>query len=157
MGRMYSVVVAGSAQTLAVDLFEVLAATGVPVVLHNFNLTQSTEVGDAQEEMLQVLLKRGVGATSGSGGATPTPAPRDKGDAAAVTVVETMNTTKAVAGGGSLVNLEKISFNVRAGLDRWWTPETRPIVRPGDRLIAELVNAPGDSVTFDMTIIFEEI
>lgn len=157
MGRIYSVVVSSSVQTTAVDLFELLAATGVPVVLHNINITQNTEVGDAQEEMLQVLLKRGVGVTSGSGGATPTPAPRDKGDTAAVTTVETMNTTKAVVGGGSFTNLEKISFNVRAGLDRWWTPETRPIVRPGDRLIAELVIAPGDSVTFDMTLVFEEI
>jgi len=68
-----------------------------------------------------------------------------------------MDTTKAVVGGGALVNIEKISFNVRAGLDRWWTPETRPLIRPGDYLIAELFNAPADSTSFDVTLIFEEL
>lgn len=156
MGRMYSVTVSASAQTTQIDLFELTAATGVPVRLHNLNITQTSEIGDAQEEMMGVLLKRGVGVTSGSGGATPTPAPLDKGDAAAVTTCETMNTTKAVVGGGSMTNLEKLSFNVRAGLDRWWTPETRHRIHPGDNMVAELLNTPADSITFDMTLIFEE-
>lgn len=155
MGRFYSVNFSAVPQTTQIDFFEILAATGVPVYVHYLGISQSTEVGDAQEEMLGVKIKRGVGVTSGSGGSAPTPAPRDKGDAAAVTTVEVNNTTKASA--GTITDLEKHSFNVRVGLEKWWTPETRPRIHPGDRLIAELVNTPADSVTFDMTVIFEEV
>lgn len=155
MGRLYTVDFSAVAQTAQIDFVEILAATGVPVRLHYLGISQSTEIADAQEEMLGVKFKRGVGVTSGSGGSAPTPAPIDKGDAAAVTTVEVNNTTKTT--GGTTTDLEAHVFNVRAGLSHWWTPETRPRIHPGDRWIVELVNTPTDSITFSLTAIFEEV
>lgn len=157
MGRIYTGAISSNALTVQVDIFELLAGTGIPCYLHYLGIQQSTEVGDAQEEQLGILIKRGVGITTGSGGTATTPRPRDKNDVASAATLELHNTTKAVVGAGSFVNLEKITFNLRVGLDKWWTPDTRPRVHPADFLIGELLNTPADSVTFDTTVIFEEM
>jgi hypothetical protein len=58
-----------AAFTAQIDIFELLAASGKPLVLLGFELGQISEVGDAQEEGLTLVLKRVTGApTSGSGG-----------------------------------------------------------------------------------------
>lgn len=154
MSRIYTTEFKAVAVTAQQDFFEMLAATGKPITVHGFMLAQSTEVGDAQEEGLVVTLNRGVGVTSGSGGSTHTPVPRDVADAAAGATVEINNTTKITA--GTITELEAHVWNVRAPYVFWYTPETRPHVTPGDRFTIELETTPADSITISGTIWFEE-
>ena len=70
MSGVYTVQFNGVAVTAAQDLFELVAASGKPIVILGFTLSQTTELGDAAEEALSILLKSGQ-STSGSGGSSP--------------------------------------------------------------------------------------
>jgi len=155
---MYTAVFKSVAVTAAQDFFEVLAATGKPILIHGFAIAQSTEVGDAAEEGLVLTCNRGVGSvTSGSGGASVTPQPRDDDDVASGATVERNNTTIMAAGSGSLEELEAHVWNVRVPYVFWYTPETRPRISPGNRWTLELETTPADSITMSGTLYFEEV
>lgn len=158
MGRIYTASFKAIAVTALQDLIEITAAAAKPVLIHGWCLTQTTEVGDAQEEGLQLTTNRGVGATtSGSGGSSVTAQPLDDGDAAFGGSVERNNTTQMVAGSGSLEELEAYAWNVRMPFLLFYPPELRPKVTGGNRWTLELETAPADSVTMDFTVWFEEI
>lgn len=146
MGRMYQSTMVGTAHTAQMDYFEILAASGKPFVLHGFEITQSTEVGDAQEEELLLVLKRITGApTSGSGGTTPTLAPLTPNDTAAGATIEVGNTTKLT--GGTSVELARWAWNVRGNMLYLPTPEGRIVCDAGTRLVLEEATTPADSIT----------
>ena len=151
MGRMYSATFEEVAVTAAQDLFQILAPADSTVSLHWLVITQSSDAGDSESEQLNVLIHRG--STNGSGGSTPTPTPMNLGDAAAGTVVEANNTSQGTE--GTFIHSE--SFNVMAGLNIVWTPETRPQISPSDLLHIELQTAPADSLTMSGTVYFEEL
>ncbi len=158
MGRMHTASFKSIAVTAAQDLFEVLAATGKPCIIHGFSISQSSDVGDAAEEMLVLTTNRGVGSvTSGSGGASVTPQQVDDGGAASSATIERNNTTIMAVGTGSLEELEAHAMNVRVPFVFWYPPEMRPIVSPGNRWTLELETAPADSLTMSGTLYFEEI
>jgi len=154
MGRMYTATFSAVAVTAQQDLFEIVAPSDAVVILHGLYLSQSSDVGDAAEELLQVAIKSGA-TTSGSGGSAVTPAPLALGDAAFGGTVEANNTTKAST--GTIVTHHKESFNIRTGLAYVPTPEARKVLSPSARLTVELMTTPGDSLTMDGTIVFEEI
>jgi len=158
MGRIYSAIFNGVAVTAQQDFFEVLSAADSVTLVHAIELNQSTEVGDAQEEMLSVLMVRGVGSvTSGSGGSTATAQPVADGDAAFGGTVEINNTTKMVVGTGTLETLAAWTWNIRMPFEKIFTPELRPVISPGNRLTIELATTPADSITISGTIWLEEI
>lgn len=158
MGRIYTAAFKGVAVTAQQDLFEIAAPTDAIVVIHEWVLAQTTEFGDTQEEQLLLTTNRGVGTvTSGSGGSTVTPQQREDGDTAFGGVVESNNTTKMAAGTGSLEELEVYAWNIRGIFQKLYTPETRPIISPGNRWTLELETTPADSVTISGTVTFEEV
>lgn len=150
IGRIYSAVFSGSAQTAAFDAFELNAPSTAVVELLSLSLSQGTELGDAQEEQLLVTIKTGA-TSSGSGGSTPTAVPRQLGDAAFGGTVETANTTQA--SGGTIVTHHSEYWNIRAPFNLIFPPEQTIIVSPSGRLVVSLP-APADSVTFGGTIVF---
>lgn len=154
MGRKYRVVAAHTAQTVQVDLFEITAPSTKALRILGIHLSQSTEIGDAQEEMLMIHVKSGQ-TTSGSGGATPTPVPVSKGDSAAGSTVETHNTTKAST--GTIVTHLSVAWNLRVPLDLIFPPEMVIELPPSERMTVELGTTPADSVTLGGYVDFEEI
>lgn len=154
MPRMYSVSFAAVAQTAQVDFFEIVPGTNQSIVLHSVYITQSTEYGDAQDEMLGIAIKSGS-TTTGSGGSTYTAVPLDFSDAASAATCKINNTTKATS--GTIVTHHADAFNVRAGWAYRPTPEERIIVKGARRLTVELTNTPADSVTFSGTLYFQEL
>jgi hypothetical protein len=153
MGRIYNLPLVRTAVTAAVDLAEILTAASHIVWVHSIEVTQSTEIGDAQEEMLQLAWKSGQ-TTSGSGGNTGvTPVPLLIGDSAHGMTVETFNTTKATA--GTIVTHKVWDFNLRVGFFFVFTPETRLFIPPSTRATLELVTAPTDSTTIGGQICLE--
>lgn len=158
MGRMYTVQVNGVSVTAAQDIFEVLAASDILTIVHGFSLFQTSDVGDAAEEILRLETVRGVGAvTSGSGGTVPTAQPVDDGDAAFGGTIEANNTTRMAAGAGSLETLEQFGWNVRIPIVHFYTPELRPIITPANRWTLSLPAAPADALTTSAMLWLEEI
>lgn len=153
MGRMYSAQFNGVAVTAQQDLFELNAPSTAGVVVHGVVLAQSTEVGDAAEEGLSILFKRGA-TTSGSGGTTPTAA-QLYASAAYAGTVEVNNTTKATA--GTIVTLHADVWNVRSQFIWIPTPEMRIVLAPSARFTVELATTPADSITMNGTIYFEAL
>lgn len=153
MPRMYSISFDGIAVTAAVDLFEILPASQKPVSLHGLFLSQSSDVGDTEEEILRINVVRG-NTTSGSGGASVTPRPMDSNSTAAGATCERTNTTAASA--GTAVTLHSEAFNIRTGYGLWWTPETRPRAQNATLIVVRLAAAPSDSLTMSGTLYFEE-
>jgi hypothetical protein len=128
-----------------IDIFEILASSTIPILLMGFELGQISEVGDAQEESLRLVLKRVTGApTSGSGGGAPTPTPTNALGAAAGVTVETGNTTKLT--GGTSATIDELSWNVRAGLLWRPLPEEMITVQVSTRVVLELATTPADAI-----------
>lgn len=148
----YSAPLTPAAITTTADLFHITAATDNPVTLLAMQLYQTTELGDAQEEVLSIALARGV--TGGSGGTALTEV--HYGDASGSTVtaaVVGLNTTVSTAG----TVLEHIGWNVRVPLLWCPIPELRPNVdATQDPIVFRLLAAPADSITIGGTIWWTE-
>lgn len=154
MGRIYTVPFAAVAVTAQQDFFEIVAPADAVVLVHDICLTQVSEVGDAAEEGLALLMKSGS-TTSGSGGSTVTPVPKELGDAAFGGTAEANNTTKATA--GTIVTHAAWNWNIRIPFEKIFTPETRPVLSPSRRWTLELATTPADSVTISGFVTIEEI
>lgn len=156
-GIMYTAVFKGVAVTAQQDFFELKAPAAASVRVHGWILSQETEIGDAQEEMLRVTTNRGSGTvTSGSGGTTPTATPLIRTSPAFGGTVEVNNTTKLAVGSGTLTtDLEVHNWNERVPYAHWYTPETRPVILGGEYWTLELETTPADSVTVSGTLYFE--
>lgn len=158
MARMYTAVFKSVAVTVQQDFFEILAPADAVVIIHDWELNQNTELGDIAEEQLSVTTNRGVGTvTSGSGGTTATAQPIEDGDVGFGGTVEVNNTTKMAVGTGTLEELEAFNWNERIPLTKIYTPETRPIISPGNRWTLELETTPADSVTISGKVTFQEV
>lgn len=157
MPATHTAVFKAVAVTVQQDFYEILAPTTGTVTIHGWMLSQTTEVADAQEEMLTLTTNRGTGAvTSGSGGTAPTATTIKRTDTAFTGTIEVNNTTKLVVGSGTLTtDLEVHNWNVRVPYMMWYTPETRPIILAGDRWTLELETTPADSITISGTIWIE--
>lgn len=139
------------AVSAAQDVFEIVAAAATVVNIREVRLGQYSDFGDAAAEMLSVQIIKGY-TVSGSGGSSVTP-----GDLAAAAVagatVEANNTT--VANTGTVKTLLADAFNVQAGF--WYRPpaDERIHLAAGERLVVR-ITAPGDAVTMNGTLIFDE-
>lgn len=154
MSRMYTVQFNGVAVTAQQDFFEIVAPADAIVRIHEIGLSQITEIGDAMEEGLSILMKSGS-TTSGSGGTAPTAVPIEFGDAAFGGTCEVNNTTKATA--GTIVTHQAWSWNIRMPFQHIWTPEQWPKLSPSRRWTLELATTPLDSITMSGYVAFEEI
>lgn len=154
MARMYTVEAEGVAVTAAVDVVELSPADDLPVKICGLFLGQSSDVGDAAEELLRYRVIRGH-TTGGSGGAAPTPRPLDPNDGAAGFAAETNNTTAASV--GTTHNLHSDTFNIRTG-EKLWLPEGMEWeADQGDTtLLVRLMAAPADSLTMSLTAYVRE-
>lgn len=131
MGRMFTVEFSAQDQTAAdgnMDMFELRpsSAAGLPIKLCALFIGNTSEVGDAQEEMIHYSILRMTGGTftSGTGGTTPTPVPVDHDDVASDFAADAVNDAVATTS-GTTVNLHQDGFNVRTGLQLILPPEMR--------------------------------
>jgi hypothetical protein len=135
------------------DWFEITPADDSPLRVHGIFITQSTEIGDAQEEMLRYKVIRGH-ATTGNGTAT-TPAPLNPNDPASSFTAETVASTPATT--GTPVDLHSGTFNVRTGLEMWLPPEAQWVVTQAQTmLVVRLMAAVTDDMNMSGTLYVEE-
>lgn len=147
--RAYTTIAVATAQTGAIDLFEIIAGSSKGLILLGLDIGQSTEVGDAQDEQITYTIKRFAGSYgSGTSGNTGVARPAvDSLSTAATFTVETHNTGQATASSGTLTSIYQSTFNVRAGLVMWWPPEVAPRCSVSEGFVVSLA-APSDSVTW---------
>lgn len=135
-----------TAVSAQVDIFEIATGTEKPIILLGFEIGQTSEVSDAGEEMLELLLKVVTGApTSGTGGpAAATPRPVISTDTATAVTFENGNTTKLT--GGTSLEMKRFVWNVRMPLLYIPIPEARVHVPGQEHLVLELVKTPADAI-----------
>lgn len=154
MGRLYSVTFSAVAVTAQQDLFSIAPATNKPVKIHGVFLGQSSDAGDAQDELLQIAVIRGH-TSVGSGGSGQTPAPQLAASISAGFGARVNDTT--IASGGTTVTLHSDAFNVRVGYPLLLTPETYwHCTAASSRIVVRLLTTPADALTMSGTLLVEE-
>lgn len=140
------------AVSTAVDLFHITVAAEKPVVLHWLELMQTTDLGDAAEEVLRIGIYRGV--TGGGGGTALTEVGLNDNHPTASAAVVGQGTAST---GGTLAWV--IGWNVRQAGPVWVpTPELRvECDAANDPIAFRLMAAPADSITLSATLAWEEL
>jgi len=151
--RIYTVPIAPAAQTAAQDFWAIVSATGKVTRLAGMHLFQTTDLGDANEEVLRIRIRAGQ-TTVGSGGTAPTPIPQNVTDAAAGFTARINDTTQATA--GTIVVHAELGWNIRTAPDFWLPPQYTFEFTGGRRWTIEFPAAPADSITVGGTLWIEE-
>lgn len=157
MSRFYTVTFEAVAVTAAQDFFEINPAANKPVKFCGLMLSQSSDVGDAAEEILRVSITRipatfttgsgGTAITEGTDGAWSLSAT----NATAAFAAEVNNTTIATSS-ATIQHLLAYQFNIRVGLEVFLPPELWPEFINGAAGVVRLLAAPTDSLTMSGTL-----
>lgn len=154
MGQIYSASFSAVAVTANQDLFELVAPANNRVVIREIIIGQYSDPGDAQAELLPILLMRGHTVT-GSGGTTPAANGVDIIGTTFGGTIAANNTTPA--SGGSPATLRAEAMNVMGGFRYYPVEEERIKIENSQRFVVRLNGSPADSLTMNGTIIFETI
>lgn len=151
MARCYTVNLSPTAIAVATtDLAELSAADDVPIKIRAIRVWQTSDVGDAQDEVITIQLVRG-NTTSGAGGTAATPVPKNPKDAAATFVAEVGNTTAASVGTTTIPY--STGWNVRAPLEVIFPEDMMPGTDQGSGFLClRMAAAPADSITIGCSI-----
>lgn len=142
-----------AAPTAAFDAAEIVEPGTGLVKIWRVKLWQTSDLGDANEEVLRAEWVRG-NATSGSGGQTTVITPLNSFDSAATVTAELLNTT--VASTGTPVSLGVTGWNVRMPLDEIYPPGQEIVLRNGERACFR-VSAPTDAITVNCAVLVEQL
>jgi len=154
-GRPYTVSIGTpTSVSVSTDCFEIQPADDKPIYIHEICLYQTSDLGDAAEEILQLTVQRGY-TSSGSGGTSGTVAKGNPADTSAGFTSEVRNTTLATTGTAEILHDD--GWNVR--VPYIWTPteEWRPFCSQAQTLIVVRISAPADAITIGGSIKVEEM
>lgn len=153
----YSAVIDAQAFTTATDIFECTPAADRAMVIIAMKLGQTTDLGDAQEEVLRIGIYEDV--TAGSTGTAITETPYTNESALAANTAAVVTNRGTASTGGTLIDI--IPWNIRVPLFWFPIPEMRPkfsnIAAEGPTSTFRLIAAPTDSITVSSTIYWTEI
>jgi hypothetical protein len=151
MPRCYTVNFTPAAIAVATtDLIDLKAADDVPIKVRALRIWQTSDVGDAQDEVITVQLVQG-NTTDGTGGAAATPAKINPKDAAATLTARNGDTTAASA--GTAVVVYSTGWNVRAPLEIIFPEDMMRGTDQGSGLLClRIAAAPADSLTIGASL-----
>lgn len=157
MEIVYSAPIDALAFTAATDVFEITPAADRAILIYGMTLCQTTDLGDAAEEVLRIGLYRDV--TAGSTGTALTEV-KYSNDAAMGTVQTAVVANRGTPStGGTLIDI--IGWNIRIPLYWYPIPELRPkfsnLAAEGPTSSFRLVSAPTDSITVSGCLYWTEI
>jgi hypothetical protein len=159
IGRLYTVAFENVSVSAAQDFFEISPGDDKPVKLMGLTLDNvggTADAGDAQEELVRLLIRRGH-TVSGSSGTAPTPRPlSSSADAAAGFAAEVNNTT--IANTGTTHDLVALGWNVRVPLREMWPDEMMPGASQADTtIVVRLLSTPADAISISGTLYVVEL
>lgn len=153
---IYGANFSAQAVTTATDIFEITPAADRPVIIYGISMSQTTDLGDTAEEVLNIGIYRDC--TAGSGGTANTEYIYTNHSAAAANTAATRSLGTASTG-GTLIDI--IGWNIRVPLLWIPIPEMRPkftnIAAEGPVSTFRLIAAPADSITLSATLYWAEI
>lgn len=142
--------------TTATDIHELTPATDRPIIVYGLTMGQTTDLGDAAEEVLMIGVYRD--ATAGSGGTAATEYVYNN-TAVTTTITCAVRQLGTASTGGTLIDI--IPWNIRMPLFWFPIPELRPkfsnIAAEGPTSTFRLIAAPADSITVSSTIFWTEV
>lgn len=144
------------AVTTATDLHEFTPATDRPVIIYGLTVGQTTDLGDAAEEVLMIGIYRDCTAGSGGTAATEYIYNNHSNGATNTCAIRQLGTAST---GGTLIDI--IPWNIRVPLFWFPIPELRPkfsnIAAEGPVSTFRLIGAPADSLTVSSTVYWAEV
>ncbi len=151
MTRCYTVTLPPTAITVATtDLVALAAADDIPIKIRAIRWWQTSDVQDAQDEIITLQVVRG-NTTAGTGGATSTPVAKNPKDAAAAFTARISDTTAASAGTTTIPY--QTGVNVRAPFEMIFPEDLMPGTDQGTGfLVLRLGAAPADSLTLAVSV-----
>lgn len=155
-GLMYTASFSDVTVTNAIqDIFEMIAAAGVSVVVHSFRVTFVPTIVSGVAQDVRAKLQIVTRSTSGSGGASITPAPENERNtvAAATSVNRTVVTTQGTI--GVVKSADQVSTILP--YERIFTPDQRIPIKGGGRLCLFLATALGAGYQASGEVYFEEV
>ena len=139
----------------AVDLFHVTVATDRPVEVMGMHLFQTTDLGDAAEEVIRIALVRAV-TGGGTGGTAETEYVYSNAAAGTTNTAAVLTVNTTVSTGGTII--DHIGWNVRIPLIWEPIPELRPKFSAAeDPFVFRLLAAPADAITCTGVLLWTEI
>jgi len=146
MSIVYCIDIPSTAITVAVDVVEFQPADDHPLEIVAAFLFQTTDFGDAAEEILPLQIIRGFTTSGSVGGTAGTPRPLRR-DGTAQFVHEVVNTTLASVGTSHVLLTD--GWNVRMPyVIHPWDWEEFPMASQLDTtMVLRLPSAPIDSIT----------
>lgn len=153
MGRKYRVPFVATTVTAAggnTDLWEFIPTDDKPIHLIGFTLGQTSEVGDAVEEGIDITIIY-LGATvTGGNGTTVVPVAIDLGGNVAAGFAAEINATTVATTNGTATIMDAMAWNNRnTPYERWFSdPEWAPLCRQGSALVIRMNTTLADDMTF---------
>lgn len=145
------------AVSTATDLFEMTVAADRPVVIYGLSICQTTDLGDAAEEVVRIGVYRDV--TAGSTGTAATEYIYTNHSVAATNTAAVVTLRGTASTGGTLIDI--IGWNIRVPLLWIPIPEMRPkftnLAAEGPVSSFRLIAAPADAITCSATLYWTEI
>lgn len=155
--NLYAANFSASAFTTATDIFEFTPVVDRAIILYGLSIGQTTDLGDAQEEVLMIGLYRD--ATAGSTGTAATEYAYNNSAASGTVQTAVVSNRGTASTGGTLIEI--IPWNIRVPLFWCPIPEMRPkfsnIAAEGPTSTFRLIAAPADSITISATMWWAEI
>lgn len=155
VGLMYtSQFTAVSVTNATQDIWELVAAAGVSVIVHWITVTMEPVITSGVAQDVRMRLQLVERSTTGTGGAAVTPAglhPRNS-------VAAATTTTRTVTTPGTIGDIRwSDAASIIVPYEKIWTPDTRQPIQGGGRLCLFLQTALGAAFNASSTICFEEI
>ena len=154
-GPVYTVPLSAVSLTTAeTDLFYVTGSTNSRTVIRELRIGQYSEFGDAQAELLSIVMM--TGSTAVSGGSTAAARNVRTQATAPQAEAEVLGPSATLGSTTSAEVRWADSWNVAAGLLYAPLPPERLVLEPGETYLVRL-SAPADAVTLNATLTFQEI
>lgn len=154
MPRTYNVTFSAVTVTAPQDLVQVKGATGKMLRILRMWLA-ATDTASPTAQQLQIRARvLPTAVTDGSGGAAPTPAKNDQGDAAATFTALTNNTGKATTSGTAVV-VEENGCHISAGYEFQFSRP--PTIAVNQSFVFELLSTVTGTVHLSGGVTVEEI
>ncbi len=157
MEVVYSAPIDALAFTTATDVFEITPAADRAAVILGMRLCQTTDLGDAAEEVLRIGVYRDV--TAGATGTELTEVAYTNAALAGTVQTAVVANRGTASTGGTLIDV--IGWNIRIPLEWYPIPELRPkfsnLAAEGPVSSFRLISAPVDSITVSGCLYWTEV
>jgi hypothetical protein len=151
-GRIYTIRVAPTAVSAALDFLEIRPAAEKPVILHKVVITPT--VSETNQQVQGTVRVLPATLTSGSAGSTPTIHPKSTHDAAAGFAVEAFNTSRATTSGTAQYHADE-GFPSQGGFEYLPDASERPIAFNGEAFVVGIEESLAGAVMGGYAVVEE--